>query len=89
MTMGALIAFGTKTNRGLPTQNRSMSSGDLMILTIELGGHLATLMTRCPFHSAFDGDLSMTDTIRRHAFDRHIRDIEGYLKGLAHAWTRS
>jgi len=66
-----------------------MSSGDFMILTIELGGHLATLMTRCPFHSAFDGDLYMTDTIRRHAFDRHIRDIEGYLKGLAHGWTRS
>jgi hypothetical protein len=65
-----------------------MSSRDLTIFPIKFGGHLATLMTRYSFNSAFDGDLNMTAAIRRHVFDRHIGDVEWNLKGLAHRWTR-
>ncbi len=66
-----------------------MSSRDLTIFTIKFGGHLATLMTRYAFHSAFDGDLNMTEAIRCHVFDRHIGDVEWNLKGLAHRWLVS
>jgi hypothetical protein len=65
-----------------------MSSRDLTIFTIQFGAHLATLMARDSFNSAFDGDLNMTEAIRRHVFDRHIGDVEWNFKGLAHRWTR-
>ncbi len=84
MTMAALRAFRTKTNKGFPAKNGQMSSSDLTVFTIKLGGHLATSVTRRPFNSAFHGDLHMTDAIRRHGFDGHIGDVEGNLKGLAH-----
>ena len=84
MTMEALIAFRTKTNKGFPAKNGQRSSSDLTVFTIKLGGHLATSVTRRPFNSAFHGDLHMTDAIRRHGFDGHIGDVEGNLKGLAH-----
>ena len=35
-------------------------------------------------NSTFDGDLNITEAIRRHVFDRHIGDVEWNLKGLAH-----
>ena len=88
MTMEALIAFRAKTNKSFPAQNGSMSSRDLTIFTIHLGGHRATPMTRRPFNSAFHGDLNMTQAIRRHVFDGHIGDVEWDLKSLAHRWTR-
>ena len=65
-----------------------MSSRDLTIFTIKSGGHLATLMTRYAFNSAFDSDLNMTEAIRRDVFNRHIGDVEWNLKGLPHRWTR-
>ena len=86
--MEALIAFRAKMNKSFPAQNGQMSSRDLTIFTIKLGGHLATPMTRRPFNSAFDGDLNMTHAIRRHVFDGHIGDVEWDLKSLAHRWTR-
>ena len=88
MTMEALIAFRTKTNKGFPAKNGQMSSSALTVFTIKLGGHLATSVTRRPFNSAFHGDLNMTDAIRRHGFDGHIGDVEWDLKSLAHRWTR-
>ena len=88
MTMEALIAFRAKMNQSFPAQNGQMSSRDLTIFTIKLGGHLATPMTRRPFNSAFHGDLNMTDAIRRHVCDGHIGDVEWDLKSLAHRWTR-
>jgi hypothetical protein len=86
--MEALIAFRAKMNKSFPAQNGQMSSRDLTIFTIQLGGHLATPMTRRPFNSAFHGDLNMTHAIRRHIFDGHIGDVEWDLKSLAHRWTR-
>lgn len=88
MTMEALISFWTKMNKGFPAQNGQMSSRDLTVFTIKLGGHLATSMTRRPSNSTFHGDLNMTDAIRRHVFDGHIGDVEWNLKSLAHRWTR-
>ncbi len=88
MTMEALIAFRAKTNKSFPAQNGQMSSRDLTIFTIKLGGHLATSMTRRPYKSAFYSDLNMTDAIRCHVFDGHIGDVEWDLKSLAHRWTR-
>jgi hypothetical protein len=88
MTMEALIAFRAKMNKRFPAQNGQMSSRDLAIFAIQLGGHLATSMTRRPFHSAFHSDLNMTHAIRRHVFDGHIGDVEWDLKSLAHRWTR-
>lgn len=88
MTMRALIACRTKTNTSFPAQNGQMSSRDLTIFTIKLGGHLATSMTRGPFHRAFHGDLHMTEAIRRHVLDGYLGDVEGALKSLAHRWTR-
>src|SRR5712691_9572872 len=88
MTMEALRAFRTRTNRGFPTQNGQMSSSDLTIFTIKLGGHPATSMTRRPFNNAFHGNLNIADAIRGDVFDGHIGDVEWNLKGLAHRWTR-
>lgn len=88
ITMETLIAFRTKTKKGLPAQHGQMSSRDLTVFTINLGGHLATSMTRRPFNSACHRALNMTDAIRRHVFDGHIGDVEWNFKGLAHRWTR-
>ena len=88
MTIEALIALWAQTNKSFPAQNGQMSSSDLTICTIQLGGHRATPMTRRPFNSAFHGDLNMTHAIRRHVFDGHIGDVEWDLKSLAHRWTR-
>jgi hypothetical protein len=89
MTIEALIAFRAKTNKSFPAQNGQMSSNDLTIFTIKLGGHLATPMTRCPFNRAFHGDLNMTEAIRRHVFDSHIGNVEWDLKSLTHRWLAS
>jgi hypothetical protein len=75
-------------HKSVPAQHGHMSSRDLTIFTIKLGGHLATPMTRRPFNSAFYGDLHMTHAIRRHVFDGHVGDVEGDLTSLAHRWTR-
>ena len=86
--MEALLAFRAKMHQSFPAQNGQMSERDLPIFTIQLGGHLATPMTRRPFNSAFDGDLNMTHAMRRHVFDGHIGNVEWDLKSLAHRWTR-
>jgi len=41
-------------------------------------------MTRGSFNRTFYGDLNVTEAIRRHVFDRHIRNVERNLKGLVH-----
>src|SRR6266704_3440287 len=64
-----------------------MSSGDLTIISIHFCDLLATCMTRCAFNCTFYGDYEIAVAICLHVLDRHLRDVEGNLKGLTHCLT--
>src|SRR6266446_2947222 len=64
-----------------------MSSGDLTIISIHFCDLLATCMTRCAFNCTFYGDHKIAVAICLHVLDRHLRDVEGNLKGLTHCLT--
>jgi hypothetical protein len=87
LTIETPITLGTKMHGGFAASNRQMSEADFTIFIIQRRRHLSTSMTRAPLNRAFDGDVKMTDPIRRHRFNRHIGDIQWHFKGMAHGST--
>ena len=64
-----------------------MSEDDLAIIAIDFRNPVATLMARGAFYGTFHGNSNIPMAICFCFLNRHIRDIEGNLKGLVHCLT--
>ena len=64
-----------------------MSKDDLSIIAIDFRNPVAALMTRGAFYGTLYGNNNIPMAICCCFLNRHIRDIEGNLKGFVHGLT--